>query len=167
MRSQKGVGKSSAVKAALTGVGLGVAGWSALLNRKMAAAGPVPVQGATEPGPGTPDDVARTQRQLQLVQWLNPAVGLALLAATAVHEGQQRAAQQVKGRLQGTLASPFGAGAATAVALVLLAARQRGTRRELEQVDVVEVTEVDVVAITDDGVAVEGAGAPDPRGRRT
>ncbi len=148
VRSQRGVGTSTAIKGVLTGAGLGVAAWSALLNRKMAAAGPVPVQGATEPGSGTPPDVARTQRQLKVVQWLNPLVGLALLGATAVHEEQQRAAQQAKGRLQGslgTLASPIGAGTAAALALGLLAARKRGAQADLETAEVVEVSEVGVV----------------------
>ena len=147
VRSQKGVGTSTAIKAGLTGAGLGVAAWSAVLNRTMAAAGPVAVQGATEPAASTPPDVARAQRQLQVVQWLNPAIGLALLGATAVHEEQQRAAQQAKGRLQGSLgsASPAGAGAVAALVLGLVAARRRGAQPDLESAEGAEVTEVGVV----------------------
>jgi len=54
VRSQQGVARSSAIKAATTGVGLGLAAWSAALNRKMVAAGAVPVRGATEAAPSTP-----------------------------------------------------------------------------------------------------------------
>jgi len=77
VRSQQGVARSSAIKTTTTGVGLGVALWSGLLNRKMVQAGAVPVTGATEAALSTPPEVARTLRQLKLVQWLNPAVGRA------------------------------------------------------------------------------------------
>ncbi len=39
VRSQQGVARSSAIKAVATGVGLGVAVWSAVLNRSMDKAG--------------------------------------------------------------------------------------------------------------------------------
>lgn len=156
VRTQKGVGRSTAVKAAVTGVGLGVAGWSAVLNRKMAASLPAPVKGATEPGAATPPDVASTQRQLKVVQWLNPLVGLGLLYATAVHEEQRTVSQQAKGRLQGALGllrTPQGAGAAAAAGLALAARRRQARRPEVElvEVDVVEVgaVGVDVVDLTD------------------
>lgn len=90
--TQAGVGRSSAVKTAVTGAALGTAAWSALLDRRMAAAGPVPVQGATEPSAATPADVASTQRQLALVQWLNPLLAGAIVVTTAWQEEQQRAA---------------------------------------------------------------------------
>ena len=103
VRSQQGVARSSAIKTATTGVGLGVAVWSGLLNRKMVQAGAVPVTGATEAAPSTPPEVARTLRQLKLVQWLNPAVGLALIALTDWQSQQQRASEVAKGRVQGLL----------------------------------------------------------------
>jgi hypothetical protein len=111
VRSHKGVGTSTAIKAGLTGAGLGVAAWSAVLNRKMAAAGSLPVQGATEPAASTPRTSRGRSVSCRSCSWLNPLIGLALLGATAVHEEQQRAAQQAKGRLQGSLgslASPAG-----------------------------------------------------------
>lgn len=52
--TQRGVGRSTAVKTALTAAGLGVGAWSTALNRQMAAAGDVPVAGATEASPRTP-----------------------------------------------------------------------------------------------------------------
>lgn len=162
IRHQDGVAESTAVKAALTGVALGLVAWSAALNRKMAASVPVPVEGATEPGPGTPADVARTQRQLKVVQWLNPLVTGALLVSSAVHEEQQRAAVQAEGRLTGALRSPRALGAGAAVlGAGLLAARARSGRRDAQTLDVVQVdlVEVDVVDLTDGTGTAAGTAA--------
>ncbi len=133
VRTQKGLGRSTAVKAALTPASLGVTAWSGVLNRRMAAAGAVPAEGATEPGATTPTGVARTQRQLAAVQWLIPALTAGLLASKSWHEEQQRAAQQVPGVLRGlpgrapagTLPLLLAGGAG----LLLLAARRRSARQ--------------------------------------
>ncbi len=131
VRSQQGVARSSAIKTATTGVGLGVAVWSGLLNRKMVQAGAVPVTGATEAAPSTPPEVARTLRQLKLVQWLNPAVGLALIALADWQSQQQRASEVAKGRVQRLLPARLAPapvlGLAATGALAVLAARQRRT----------------------------------------
>jgi len=131
VRSQQGVARSSAIKTATTGVGLGVAVWSGLLNRKMAKAGAVPVTGATEAAPSTPPEVARTLRQLKLVQWLNPAVGLALIALGDWQSQQQRASEVAKGRVQRLLPARLTPapvlGLAATGALAVLAARRRRT----------------------------------------
>ena len=131
VRSQQGVARSSAIKTTTTGVGLGVAVWSGLLNRKMAKAGAVPVTGATEAAPSTPPEVARTLRQLKLVQWLNPAVGLALIALSDWQSQQQRASEVTKGRVQRLLPARLTPapvlGLAAAGALAVLAARRRRT----------------------------------------
>jgi len=129
VRHQQGVAKSSAIKTVTTGVGLGVAVWSAVLNRSMAKAGAVPVAGATEAALSTPPEVARTLRQLKLVQWLNPAAGLALIALSDWQSQQQRASEAAKGRARRLIparVSPAPAGAlAAAIALGVLASRQR------------------------------------------
>ncbi len=157
VRSQKGVATSSAIKTVLTGAGLGVAAWSAALNRKMAGSLPVPVAGATEPAADTPADVASTQRQLKVVQWLNPAVGLGLVACTSWQSEQQRAAQVAKGRVQRLLGggSPVPVAAAAAAALGLLAARRRraATPQGPAEIVQVEVVEVDVVDLAVPGAA--------------
>jgi len=73
--------------------------------------------------------VARTLRQLKLVQWLNPAAGLALIAVSDWQSQQQRASEAAKGRVRRLLparVSPAPAGAlAAAIALGVLASRQR------------------------------------------
>ena len=152
VRNQQGVATSSALKTLATGAGLGVAAWSAALNRKMAAAGPVPVAGATEAGRGTPPDVAKTLRQLKLVQWLNPAVGFTIVALTSWQSEQQRPTEVAKGTVQRVLsaASPLGAGAAAgtaAVALGLLSRRRKAAARTAPQNDVVDLVQVDVVEV--------------------
>ncbi len=131
VRSQQGVARSSAIKTATTGAGLGIAVWSGLLNRKMVKAGAVPVTGASEAAPSTPPDVARTLRQLKLVQWLNPAVGLALIAVSDWQSQQQRASEVAKGRVQRLLPARLAPapvlGLAATGALAVLAARRRRT----------------------------------------
>ena len=157
VRHQQGVAKSSAIKTVTTGVGLGVAVWSAVLNRSMAKAGavPVPVAGATEAGTATPPEVARTLRQLKLVQWLNPAAGLALIALSDWQSQQQRASEAAKGRTRRLLpgsvpAVPAGA-VAGAVALGVLASRRRKPAGPPSPVELgvmaVDEVEIDIVQV--------------------
>lgn len=125
--AQDGVARSSAVKAGLTVAGLGVTALSSVLNRKMAAAGPVPVRGATEPSADTPRDVASAQRQLKVVQWLNPLLAGAVIAAGSWQSEQQRAAQVAPGvvrRLAGQAPLVVPVVGVLAVAAVVL--RRRG-----------------------------------------
>lgn len=151
VRHQEGVLKSTAIKTAATGLGLGVAAWSAALNQKMANAGQVPARGATEPGFSTPDDVARVQRQLKVVQWLNPLVASSLVVLGSWQSEQQRTREVARGGLQrvaGGVPTPSPRVALAAGALALLAARRRrAARQEGEAVAVVEVTEVDLVTL--------------------
>ncbi len=137
VRTQEGVGRSSAIKTGLTAAGLGVGGWSMLLNRKMAAAGSVPVAGATEPGAMTPPDVARTQKQLKLVQILNPLVSGAIVGVTSWQAQQMRSSQVTRGvlrKLPTTIAgAPLPVVGALAGAGLLVALKKRsGTRTSME-----------------------------------
>ena len=121
--AQHGVARSSAVKAAVTAAGLGVSAWSMALNRKMAAAGAVPVQSPTEPGVRTRDAVAATQRQLKLVQWLNPLAAGAIIVAGSWQSEQQRPAQVAGGVLRrATAAVPSPSSALPAVGALAAAA---------------------------------------------
>jgi hypothetical protein len=127
--TQEGVGRSTAIKTVATGAALGTAAWSAVLNRKMAAAGDVPVKGATEPGAGTPPDVAKTQQQLKVNQWLNPLISGTIIVLSAWHEEQQRTTQVVPGVVKGLAGRPtvlLPALAATAVGV--LASRRSKAR---------------------------------------
>ena len=136
VRNQEGVLRSSIIKTALTAGALGTTAWSGALNRKMAAAGNVPVQGATEPGAATPADVAATQKQLKAVQWLIPAFTGGLVAATSWQSEQMRAEEVLAGTATGSLSRVTesvttnkapAAGLAAALGLAL-AARSRRSR---------------------------------------
>jgi len=168
VRHQQGVAKSSAIKTATTGVGLGVAVWSAVLNRKMAKAGAVPVAGATEAALSTPPEVARTLRQLKLVQWLNPAAGLALIALSDWQSQQQRASEAAKGRTRRLLPGPVPAvpagAVAGAVALGVLASRRRKPAGQPSPVKlgVVEVDEVEIDIVQIDLIDPSATPPPTP-----
>ena len=99
---QRGVGASTAAKLVLTGAALGVTAYSGALGKKLLQAGEVPVQGATEPSPDTPPEVAAAQRKLKVCQWAIPAltIGIALVATV---EGEQQRPSQA---LSGVLAKP-------------------------------------------------------------
>src|SRR5918997_5206831 len=97
--AQAGVAQASVVKTALTGAALVATGYSRILGQKVMNAGTPPVQGATEPSPSTPDDVAGAQRQLKALQWAIPALTGALLVVNARMGEQQRPQSVVSGVL--------------------------------------------------------------------
>jgi len=99
---QQGVASATVVKTALTGAALAATAWSRALGAKLDKAGEVSVEGSTEPGDATPDDVAKAQRQLRVLQWVIPALTGAVLVLNARMGEQQRPAQ-VSGGLLGRL----------------------------------------------------------------
>ena len=99
---QQGVAQATVVKAALTGAALAATAWSRALGAKLDQAGEVPVEGGTDPGAETPEDVAKAQRQLKVLQWAIPALTGAVLVLNARMGEQQRPAQ-VTGGLLGRL----------------------------------------------------------------
>jgi hypothetical protein len=100
--SQRGVGQATVVKTALTGAALAATAWSRALGAKLDQAGEIPVEGGTEPSRDTPEDVAKAQRQLKVLQWVIPALTGAVLVVNARMGEQQRPAQ-VTGGLLGRL----------------------------------------------------------------
>ena len=100
--SQHGVGQATVVKTALTGAALAATAWSGALGAKLEEAGEVPGEGGTDPTSDTPDDVAKAQRQLKVLQWVIPALTGAVLVLNARMGEQQRPAQ-VSGGLLGRL----------------------------------------------------------------
>jgi hypothetical protein len=97
--SQQGVAQATMVKTALTGAALAATAWSRALGAKLDQAGEVPVEGGTEPGGGTPEDVAKAQRRLKVLQWVIPALTGAVLVVNARMGEQQRPAQVTGGLL--------------------------------------------------------------------
>jgi hypothetical protein len=100
--SQHGVGQATVVKTVLTGAALAATAWSRALGAKLEEAGEVPVEGGTDPSGDTPQDVAKAQRQLKVLQWVIPALTGAVLVLNARMGEQQRPAQ-VAGGLLGRL----------------------------------------------------------------
>lgn len=98
--SQKGVGTATVTKLTLTGLALGATAYSRLLGQKIMNAGDVPSAGGTEPTAGTPEEVAKAQRQLKLLQWAIPAHTGAMLALTSKMGQQQRPTQVAEGILK-------------------------------------------------------------------
>jgi hypothetical protein len=98
--SQQGVASATVVKTALTGAALAATAWSRALGAKLDQAGEVPVEGGTEAAATTPEDVAKAQRQLRVLQWVIPALTGAVLVLNARMGEQQRPAQ-VSGGLLG------------------------------------------------------------------
>lgn len=94
---QKGVGKTSIVKAGITAAALGATAYSRVLGQKVMNAGDVPVAGGTEPLPATPDDVAKAQQQLKTLQWVIPALTGSLLGMNALMGEQQRPKNVARG----------------------------------------------------------------------
>jgi hypothetical protein len=97
VRSQPGVGANTAVKAVLTLAALGTTAYSGLLGAKIGRAG-AKTEGGTVPGDDTPDDVARSQQQLRILQWATPVLTGALVVLGAQQGEQQRPSQQRPGQ---------------------------------------------------------------------
>ena len=95
--TQQGVAQATVVKTALTGAALAATAWSRALGAKLDQAGEVPVEGGTEPSADTPEDVAKAQRQLKVLQWVIPALTGAVLVVNARMGEQQRPAQVTGG----------------------------------------------------------------------
>jgi hypothetical protein len=99
LANQEGVGSMSVVKTALTAAALGATAYSRVLGKKVSAQGDVPAHSGTQPAATTPDDVAKAQRQLSLLQWAIPALTGALVVVSSFAGEQQRASEVKKGVL--------------------------------------------------------------------
>ena len=88
--NQNGVTAMVVVKTGLTAAALGATAWSRLAGRTVSARSNVPVKGATSPHTDTPPAVAKAQKQLDLFQWVIPALTGALVAVSAFAGEQQR-----------------------------------------------------------------------------
>ena len=99
MAAQAGVGRTSAVKTALTVGALAATGYSRLLGMRLAKSGGPSVQGVTEPNQQTPANVAACQRRLKMLQWAIPALTGALIVVTAYMGEQQKPGQVLRGML--------------------------------------------------------------------
>jgi hypothetical protein len=100
---QQGVGSMSLVKTALTGAALAATGYARVLGRTVSDHERVPAESGTAPTDETPDEVARAQRQLRLLQWAVPALSGAVVVVNAYAGEQQRATEQARGLVRRVL----------------------------------------------------------------
>lgn len=95
--SQQGVATMSLVKTGLTAAALGVTAYSRVLGGKVSERSDTPMADATTPTHGTPDTVAKAQKQLTALQWAIPALTGALIAVSAFAGEQQRGTALIDG----------------------------------------------------------------------
>src|ERR1700759_3176617 len=96
VRGQSGVTANTVVKTVLTVAALATTAYSGVLGAKIAKAGAVPSEGATDSSAATPDEVATAQRQQRVLQWATPALTAGLVALGAQQGEQQRASQMAQ-----------------------------------------------------------------------
>ena len=127
---QRGVATATIAKTALTGLALAATGYSRVLGAKLQQVGDTPVEGGTTPASGTPEEVAKVQRQLNVLQWVIPGLTGATLVLNAKMGEQQRPTKVTAGLLQGARSRlPWAVPVLAAGAAVL--ARRRRTGKHL------------------------------------
>jgi hypothetical protein len=102
-KHQSGVTSNTVSKIVLTGAALGATAYSKVLGAKAAEGQGNTVNGATEPAPSTPDDVARAQQQLRYLQWTVPVLTGAIVVLGA-QQGEQQRPREILAGLGNTLA---------------------------------------------------------------
>ena len=99
--NQSGVGANTAAKLALTAAALGTTAYSGVLGAKLAKTGEdAYTESGTVPSDATPGDVARTQQQLRVLQWVTPVLTGALIVLGAQQGEQQRPQERLRGWLK-------------------------------------------------------------------
>jgi hypothetical protein len=94
---QQGVATMSGIKVLLTTAALGATAYSRVLGIRVSAGGAVPAKSGTKPTKRTKADIARAQEQLDVMQWLIPALTGALVAVSSYAGEQQRPSEVLKG----------------------------------------------------------------------
>lgn len=94
---QQGAGVNTAVKAALTVAAVAATAYSGILGAHLAAEADAHAESATVPSSSTPEQVARSQQQLRVLQWVTPVLTGALIILGAQQGEQQKPAEIAKG----------------------------------------------------------------------
>ncbi|PZF66194.1 hypothetical protein DEI81_00745 [Curtobacterium sp. MCBD17_013] len=100
---QHGMHRINTYKAVVTLVGAGVTLWTAVVGNRYGklveadARKGQPAAGATEPAPGTSPELARVQRKLQRLQWLQAIFGGWIIVVGAKEGEMQRPHNVAKG----------------------------------------------------------------------
>jgi CBS domain-containing protein len=129
LAGQRGVATATIAKAGLTGVALAATGYSRALGAKLQRVGDAPVEGGTTPAGDSPEEVARAQRQLDVLQWVIPGLTGATLVLNAKMGEQQRPTNVAGGVLPGVRDRlPWAAVPVLAAGAAVLARRRRTGR---------------------------------------
>jgi CBS domain-containing protein len=141
LAGQRGVATATIAKTALTGLALAATGYSRALGAKLQHVGDAPVEGGTTPTEDSPDQVARVQRQLNVLQWVIPGLTGATLVLNAQMGEQQRPTTVATGLLQGARNRlPWAALPALAIGAAVAARRRRTGKQPAGQGVPAEVT---------------------------
>jgi CBS domain-containing protein len=141
LASQRGVATATIAKTGLTGLALAATGYARALGAKLQRIGDAPVEGGTTPTEDSPDQVARVQRQLNLLQWVIPGLTGATLVLNAQMGEQQRPTKVTAGMLQGARRRlPWAAVPALAAATALIASRRKRRKQTAGEGAPAEVT---------------------------
>lgn len=103
VRGQAGVTSNTVIKTAITGLAMATTAYSGILGSKVATADDATSAGATNPSEETPSDVATVQRQLNVLQWVNPALTGLIVILGAQQGEQQRPKEQKVGKVKKAL----------------------------------------------------------------
>lgn len=95
--AQSGVTANTVVKTALTGLAMASTAYSGVLGTRVAAADETSSAGATNPSHETPNHVADAQRQLNVLQWVTPALTAVIVILGAQQGEQQRPGARLLG----------------------------------------------------------------------
>jgi hypothetical protein len=126
---QRGVATATIAKTVLTGLALAATGYSRALGAKLQRVGDAPVEGGTTPTEGSPEEVAKAQRQLDVLQWVIPGLTGATLVLNAKMGEQQRPTNVTTGVLQGVRSRLPWAAVPALAATAVLAGRRRAGRQ--------------------------------------
>jgi CBS domain-containing protein len=130
---QRGVATATIAKTALTGLALAATGYSRALGAKLQRVGDAPVEGGTTPTEDSPEEVARVQRQLNVLQWVIPGLTGATLVLNAQMGEQQRPTNVAGGMLQGARSRLPWAVPALAAGAAVLASRRKRRKQTADQ----------------------------------
>ena len=95
--SQRGVATVSVVRTGVLFAALGATAYSRLVGQRVIASQSEPVSDGTTPTASTDPSVAKAQRQLNLLQWVVPALTGAMLVLNALQGEQQRPTSVARG----------------------------------------------------------------------
>ena len=141
LAGQRGVATATIAKTAFTGLALAATGYSRALGTKLQQVGDAPVEGGTTPTEDSPDQVAKVQRQLNVLQWVIPGLTGATLVLNAQMGEQQRPTKAATGLLQGARSRlPWVVVPAVAASAAVLAYRGRAGKQPTSEGAPVEVT---------------------------